>query len=130
MERAGHEGAVADRLAFGIAGDDGVHERACFVAGERLHGDAGWLVEGEERVIGEERAERAGGGRDAVIGGLEEFVHVDGLAAQCIRHVERLAAGHSNAIAEMADMIDDEALGHGKLERRDRSGCNKNDPSS
>ena len=38
---------------------------------------------------------------------------LDGLAAERVGHVDRLAAGKSDAVAEMADMIDDEAFNHG-----------------
>ncbi len=38
--------------------------------------------------------------------------HVNGFAAERIGHVDGLAARHRNAIAEMADMIDDEAFSH------------------
>ena len=39
--------------------------------------------------------------------------HLHGLAAKRIRHIDVLAAFEGDAVAEMADMIDDEVLSHG-----------------
>ncbi len=39
--------------------------------------------------------------------------HLDGLAAKRVRHIDGLSVGIGDAVAEMADMIDDEALNHG-----------------
>ena len=39
--------------------------------------------------------------------------HLDGLAAKRVRHIEGLSVGQGDAVAEMADMIDGEALNHG-----------------
>jgi hypothetical protein len=39
--------------------------------------------------------------------------HLHGLATKRIRHIDVLAAGEGDAVAEMADMIDDEVLSHG-----------------
>ncbi len=39
--------------------------------------------------------------------------HLDGLPAKRVRHIERLSVGEGDAVAEMADMIDDEAFNHG-----------------
>jgi hypothetical protein len=38
---------------------------------------------------------------------------LDGLAAQRIGHEHGLAIGEGNAVAAMADMVDDEAFNHG-----------------
>ena len=37
----------------------------------------------------------------------------DGLAAKRVGHVDVLSAGKGDAVAEMTDMIDDEAFNHG-----------------
>ena len=47
-------------------------------------------------------------------------VDLDGLAAQRVRHVDGLAAGEGDAVAAMADMIDDEAFNHGARRGRIR----------
>ncbi len=47
--------------------------------------------------------------------------NLDGLAAQRVRHINILAADQRDAVAEMADMIDEEALNHGA--RRGRIRC-------
>ncbi len=40
-------------------------------------------------------------------------VYLDGLAAKRIRHEQAFAARKTDAVAAMADMIDDEAFSHG-----------------
>jgi hypothetical protein len=39
--------------------------------------------------------------------------NLDGIAAKRVRHIDALSADQGNAVAEMADVIDDEALNHG-----------------
>jgi hypothetical protein len=41
---------------------------------------------------------------------------LDGLAAERIRHEHALAIGEGDAVAAMADMVDNEAFTHGALE--------------
>ena len=38
---------------------------------------------------------------------------LDGLAAKRVRHIDVLAVDKGDAIAEMADVVDDQALNHG-----------------
>ena len=38
---------------------------------------------------------------------------LDGLAAQRVGHIHALSVGQGDAVAEMTDVIDDEALNHG-----------------
>ena len=49
----------------------------------------------------------------AAVGMTGDGVGLDGFAAQRVRHEQALAAGKADAVAAMADMVDDEAFNHG-----------------
>ena len=51
--------------------------------------------------------------RTPAIGMIGDRTGFDGLAAKRVRHEHGVPAGESDAVAAMADMIDDEAFSHG-----------------
>ena len=73
VERPRHEGSVPKRDALRVARGDAVHERPGLCAGERLHGHAGGLVEREQVVVLEKRAQTDRGvRRDCVVACFRE----------------------------------------------------------
>jgi hypothetical protein len=49
----------------------------------------------------------------AAVGMARHRRHLDGLAAERVRYIDRLPIGKRYAVAEMADVIDDQTLSHG-----------------
>jgi hypothetical protein len=56
----------------------------------------------------------------AAVGMARYRVNFDGFAAKRVRHIDALPAGKGDTIAEMTDMIDDQAFNHGARRRKIR----------
>ena len=61
------------------------------------------------------RAGALDAGQMPAVGLIGHRFDLDGLAAERIGHEQGLAIGEGDAVAAMADMVDDEALSHGAL---------------